>query len=67
MTVNQNCKNEVQSLFQGPARNSIVEKQNRIRETNKKKKKWNKTKQIRKLEKAMTYISTKNQTHEKST
>lgn len=27
MTVNQNCKNEAQSLFQGPARNSIVEKQ----------------------------------------
>lgn len=37
MTVNINCKNEAQSLFQGPARNSIVEKQKGKRETNNKK------------------------------
>lgn len=69
MTVNQNCRNEAQSLFQGPARNSIVEKQNRKTEADKKKKKGNKTNT--KMRKAMTYISTqkkkKKQTHERST
>lgn len=66
MTVNQNCKNEAQSLFQGPVRNSIVEKQNRKRETNNKKELGGNETNM-KIRKAMTNISTKNQTHERST
>lgn len=64
MTVNQNCRNDAQSLFQVPAGHSIVKRKNGKNEPN-----WEK-KNLRMTQKARVDISSKekeikNKTHPK--